>query len=81
MWPDLIRSGWPSAGHSFVCMAERQSDLPICRRRRRIDAVLAVIGILLVATHWGWVHVAEYVGLTIDEHQRRASDERGHRAL
>src|ERR1700676_4867953 len=26
-------------------------------------AVLAVIGILLVATHWGWVHVAEYVGL------------------
>jgi hypothetical protein len=38
--------------------------------------VLAVIGILLVGTHWGWVHVAEYVGLTIDEHQRRASDER-----
>jgi hypothetical protein len=40
------------------------------------DAVLAVIGFLLVATHWGWVHVAEYVGLTIDEHQRRVSDER-----
>ena len=40
------------------------------------DAVLAVIGTLLVATHWGWVHVAEYVGLTIDEQQRRASDER-----
>ena len=39
------------------------------------DAVLAVIGILLVATHWGWVHVAEYVGLTIDERQRRATDE------
>lgn len=31
------------------------------------DAVLAALGILLVATHWGWVHVAEYVGLTIDE--------------
>jgi hypothetical protein len=41
-----------------------------------LDAVIAVIGILLVATHWGWVHVAEYVGLTIDEHQQRANDER-----
>ncbi len=40
------------------------------------DAVLVVIGILLVATHWGWVHVAEYVGLTIDEHERRLSDQR-----
>ena len=41
-----------------------------------IDAVLAVIGILLAGTHWGWVHVAEYLGLTIDEHQQRAADER-----
>lgn len=41
------------------------------------DAAVAVIGLLLVATHWGWVHVAEYVGVTIDEHQRRLSDERG----
>lgn len=41
-----------------------------------IDAVLAVIGILLVGTHWGWVHVAEYIGLTIDERQRRATDAR-----
>ncbi len=40
------------------------------------DIVLAVIGILLAATHWGWVHVAEYVGLTIDEHHRRLSDQR-----
>jgi len=39
-------------------------------------AVIAVIGLLLAATHWGWVHVAEYVGLTIDEHQRRLSDHR-----
>src|SRR5437660_629123 len=38
-------------------------------------AVLAVIGILLAGTHWGWVHVAEYAGLTIDEHQRRIADE------
>ena len=41
------------------------------------DVVLAVIGILLAGTHWGWVHVAEYVGLTIDERQQRAADERG----
>ena len=41
------------------------------------DAVLAAIGILLVGTHWGWVHVAEYVGLTIDEHQQRVVDARG----
>lgn len=40
------------------------------------DAVLAVIGILLAGTHWGWVHVAEYIGLTIDEHQQRATDAR-----
>lgn len=38
------------------------------------DAVVALIGILLAATHWGWVHVAEYVGLTIDDHDRRATD-------
>ena len=41
-----------------------------------LDAIVAVIGILLVATHWGWVHVAEYVGLTIDERQQRANDDR-----
>jgi hypothetical protein len=41
-----------------------------------VGAILAVIGILLVATHWGWVHVAEYIGLTIDEHQQSAADER-----
>lgn len=40
-----------------------------------IDAVLAAIGILLVATHWGWVHVAEYVGLTIDERRERANEQ------
>lgn len=40
------------------------------------DAVLAVFGILLVATHWGWVHVAEYVGLTINERQERANEQR-----
>ncbi len=39
-----------------------------------LDVVLAVIGIMLVGTHWGWVHVAEYAGLTIDERQRRAAE-------
>lgn len=34
-----------------------------------LDAVLAGLGLLLAATHWGWVHVAEYVGLTIDARQ------------
>ncbi len=37
------------------------------------DVVVALIGILLAVTHWGWVHVAEYIGLTIDERQHRAA--------
>jgi hypothetical protein len=41
-----------------------------------IDAVLALIGILFAGTHWGWVHVAEYIGLTIDEREQRAIDAR-----
>jgi hypothetical protein len=40
------------------------------------DAVVAVLGILLACTHWGWVHVAEYIGLTIDEREQRAADAR-----
>lgn len=36
------------------------------------DAVLAGIGLVLAATHWGWVHLAEYAGLTIDARQARA---------
>lgn len=39
-----------------------------------LDAVLTVIGFLLAATHWGWVHVAEYASLTLDDHQQRLSD-------
>ncbi len=37
---------------------------------------VAAIGILLVATHWGWVHVAEYLGVAIDERAHRAQDTR-----
>ncbi|HEY2602812.1 MAG TPA: hypothetical protein VGI67_14740 [Thermoleophilaceae bacterium] len=39
-------------------------------------AVLTLVGILLAGTHWGWVHVAEYVGVTIDDRHDRALDER-----
>jgi len=41
-----------------------------------LDAVLAATGLLLAGTHWGWVHVAEYVGLTIDARQERATEAR-----
>lgn len=40
------------------------------------EVILAVIGILLVGTHWGWVHVAEYLGLVIDERHQRGADTR-----
>jgi hypothetical protein len=45
------------------------------------DAVLAVIGLVLAATHWGWVHVAEYAGLTIDARQTHALEGRRGRWL
>jgi hypothetical protein len=38
-----------------------------------LAVVLAVVGLLLVGTHWGWVHVAEYIGLGIDQRQERAN--------
>jgi hypothetical protein len=41
-----------------------------------IDVVVALVGILLAGTHWGWVHVAEYVGVGIDERRERAADSR-----
>ncbi len=41
-----------------------------------VSAVLAVIGLLLIGTHWGWVHLAEYAGLTIDAHQQRETEAR-----
>ena len=36
-----------------------------------VGVALVVIGVLLISTHWGWVHVAEYVGITIDARRRR----------
>jgi hypothetical protein len=41
-----------------------------------LAVVLGLIGILLAGTHWGWVHVAEYVGLGLDERQERGNRER-----
>jgi hypothetical protein len=41
-----------------------------------LAVVLAVAGILLVATHWGWVHVAEYIGVGLDDRQERGNRER-----
>jgi hypothetical protein len=38
-----------------------------------LAVVLAVVGLLLIGTHWGWVHVAEYIGLGIDQRQERAN--------
>jgi hypothetical protein len=38
-----------------------------------LAVVLAVVGLLLIGTHWWWVHVAEYIGLGIDQRQERAN--------
>jgi hypothetical protein len=42
-----------------------------------LDAVVGAVGALLVATHWGWVHVAEYAGVTLDEHREHTESHRG----
>lgn len=42
-----------------------------------LDVALVAIGILLAGTHWGWVHVAEYLGLSIDQRRQRAHEEVG----
>lgn len=41
-----------------------------------VDAAVAAVGLLLVGTHWGWVHLAEYAGLTIDARQDSALAQR-----
>jgi hypothetical protein len=46
-----------------------------------LDAVLAAIGLVLAATHWGWVHLAEYAGLTIDARHTREFEDRRRRWL
>jgi hypothetical protein len=44
-------------------------------------AVLAGIGLVLAVTHWGWVHLAEYAGLTIDARQAHEVEARRRRWL
>lgn len=46
-----------------------------------LAGAIAAVGAVLAATHWGWVHVAEYAGLTIDARQQREIDERSDRWL
>jgi len=46
-----------------------------------LDTVLALLGIVLAGTAWGWVHVAEYIGLTIDGRQQRGAEERSQQWL
>lgn len=43
--------------------------------------VVLVLGIVLVATHWGWVHVAELTGMKIEAHRNASLEERRNRWL
>src|ERR1700754_5335505 len=47
----------------------------LCDGGGALDGALAAVGLLLVATHWGWVHVAEYAGLAIDGRRERAAEQ------
>lgn len=40
-----------------------------------------LVGIVLVATHWGWVHVAEFTAMTLEGRHERALLERSTRWL
>jgi len=40
-----------------------------------LDVVELVAGVLLVATHWGWIHVAEAAAVSIEERRGRAARE------
>jgi hypothetical protein len=46
-----------------------------------LEVAALVIGIVLVATHWGWVHVAEFTAMTLEGRRERAALERGGRWL
>jgi hypothetical protein len=43
--------------------------------------VALVLGLILVATHWGWVHVAELTGNTIEARRNAALEQRQQRWL
>jgi hypothetical protein len=46
-----------------------------------LEIAALAIGIVLVATHWGWVHVAEFTAMTLEGRQERAELERTGRWL
>ncbi|HEY3946962.1 MAG TPA: hypothetical protein VGL78_17200 [Solirubrobacteraceae bacterium] len=46
-----------------------------------LEIAALAIGIVLVATHWGWVHVAELTAMTLEGRQERAALERTGRWL
>lgn len=46
-----------------------------------LEIAALAIGIVLVATHWGWVHVAEFTAMTLEGRQERAALERSGRWL
>jgi hypothetical protein len=46
-----------------------------------LEIAALAIGIVLVATHWGWVHVAEFTAMSLEGRQERAALERTGRWL
>lgn len=41
-----------------------------------LDAALAVIGLVLAGTHWGWVHLAEVSSRALESHEHREVEDR-----
>lgn len=46
-----------------------------------LEIAALLVGIVLVATHWGWVHVAEFTAITLEGRRERAVLERSGRWL
>jgi hypothetical protein len=46
-----------------------------------LELAALLVGIVLVATHWGWVHVAEFTAMTLEGRRERAALERSGRWL
>jgi hypothetical protein len=46
-----------------------------------LEIAALLVGVVLVATHWGWVHVAEFTAMTLEGRRERALLERSGRWL
>lgn len=46
-----------------------------------LEIAALLVGLVLVATHWGWVHVAEFTAMVMEGRTERAAIERGGRWL